>query len=202
MRTIPSSALLEELITIVQPGGKEEVASLLTYVRNLQSVSGIGEFRTVKMARTRAAALGLPATAPSEALELVASLTRVLEREQDAFLRTRLGLLRLVPEIQFPTETGVRMIVDTFEHELRQTAADEHTKQTKQDGGQGESCANKGKGKEKGKDKGKGKGKDTKGKQGKANVPPGSNSNAQDRQTGNPNPADANATRSKSLPPK
>ena len=75
-------------------------------------------------------------------------------------------------------------MVDTLEHELRQTAADEHTKQNKQDGGQGESYANKGKGTEKGKHKGTGKGKDTKGKQGEDNVPSGSNSNAQDRQPG------------------
>ena len=159
------------------------MASLLTYVRNLQSVSSAREtlevLRRWKMARTRAAALGL-----------LASLA-CLERKQDA-LRTRLSLLRSVPEIQFPTEAGVRMMVDTLEHELRQTAADEHTKQNKQDGGQGESYANKGKGTEKGKHKGTGKGKDTKGKQGEDNVPSGSNSNAQDRQPGNPNPADAN----------
>eukprot|EP00439_Symbiodinium_sp_Y106_P015395 s10409_g2.t1 len=103
----------------------------------------------------------------------LSSLTRTLERKLDS-LRTRLSIMKLAPEIQFPTENGVTMILNTLENELRQASADETVRLNKQQSNSEDvptAAKGKGKGKEadKGKGKGKGKGKESKGKQGKTN---------------------------------
>ena len=82
--------------------------------------------------------------------------------------------MKLAPEIQFPTENGVTMILNTLENELRQASADETVRLNKQQSNSEDvptAAKGKGKGKEadKGKGKGKGKGKESKGKQGKTN---------------------------------
>ena len=175
--TMTSLGLLEEVVTLVQPGGREEVASLLSYIRGLQPATSAKEaleiIRKWRTARARAAAFGLPATAPSEAMRSLSSLTRTLERKLDS-LRTRLSIMKLAPEIQFPTENGVTMILNTLENELRQASADETVRLNKQQSTSEDvptAAKGKGKGKEadKGKGKGKGKGKESKGKQGKTN---------------------------------
>ena len=177
--TMTSLGLLEEVVTLVQPGGREEVASLLSYIRGLQPATSAKEaleiIRKWRTARARAAALGLPATAPSEAMRSLSSLTRTLERKLDS-LRTRLSIMKLAPEIQFPTENGVTMILNTLENELRQASADETVRLNKQQAGSSEevptAAKGKGKGKEadKGRGKSKGKGKESKGKQGKTDA--------------------------------
>ena len=164
-----SFGLLEEVVTLVQPGGREEVASLLSYIRGLQPATSAKEaleiIRKWRTARARAAALGLPATAPSEAMRSLSSLTRPLEKKLDS-LCTRLSIMKLAH--------GVTMILNTLENELRQASADETVRLNKQQSTSEDvptAAKGKGKGKEadKGKGKGKGKGKESKGKQGKTN---------------------------------
>ena len=128
---ITSLSLLEELVHQVQPGGQEEVASLLRYMRNLDPVQSARDalecIRRWKLARLRAAALNLPSTAPSEAMRALCTLVKHIEKRSDS-LRTRMSLIKLSPDIQRPTELGVQMILETLDKELRQLAADEQLK--------------------------------------------------------------------------
>ena len=77
----------------------------------------------MKLARTRAATLGLPGIAPHE---LVASnaMTKKLESKQ-ASLATRPNLLRLSPEFIVPSEAGLNTLVATLETEARRMGAEE-----------------------------------------------------------------------------
>ena len=77
----------------------------------------------MKLARTRAATLGLPGIAPHE---LVASnaMTKKLESKQ-ARLATRPNLLRLSPEFIAPSEAGLNTLVATLETEARRMGAEE-----------------------------------------------------------------------------
>ena len=126
--SISSISLLEELVNVIQPGGKEEVAGLLRYVRNLDPVSSANE--ALETLRRWRIALNLPPAAPSEALKSLYSLIRNLERKHDA-LRTRMSLAKLAPQVQHPTEEGVTGIADMIEKGLRQAASDEQTKANK-----------------------------------------------------------------------
>eukprot|EP00439_Symbiodinium_sp_Y106_P037262 s4362_g4.t1 len=133
--TMTSLGLLEEVVTLVQPGGREEVASLLSYVTGLQ-----------------------PATSAKKALEII--------RLKLHSLRTRLSIMKLAPEVQFPIEKGLGMMLDTLENELRQASADETLRLNKRQSAS-EDVPTAAKGKGKGKEAGKTKGKESKGKQGK-----------------------------------
>ena len=66
--SITSNGLIEELVNLVQPVGKEEVAALLHYVCGLDPPSSAEEaletLRRWRNARARAAALNLPPGAP------------------------------------------------------------------------------------------------------------------------------------------
>ena len=158
---IRSVALLQELYHQVQPGGKEEQTSLTRFIRSLDPVSTAQEAVTVlrrwKLAKARVQALGLPEAAPFEMIKGLQTLVRNLERRHDS-LRTRLALARLTPAVQLGQPTGVDVLVEAIEMEVRQLAADEVTRGHQN---QGESVAAKGKGKGKGKGKDKGGDKST-----------------------------------------
>ena len=74
--------------------------------------------------------------------------------------------MKLAPEVQFPIEKGLGMMLDTLENELRQASADETLRLNKRQSAS-EDVPTAAKGKGKGKEAGKTKGKESKGKQGK-----------------------------------
>ncbi|CAE7772831.1 unnamed protein product [Symbiodinium necroappetens] len=111
----------------------------------------------MKLARTRAATLGLPGIAPHE---LVASnaMTKKLESKQ-ASSATRPNLLRLSPEFIVPSEAGLNTLVATLETEARRMGAEEDVR-TSRSGTGTEDYEYTVAAQLKGKGKGRGKGKE------------------------------------------
>ncbi|OLP99845.1 hypothetical protein AK812_SmicGene17531 [Symbiodinium microadriaticum] len=125
---VSSVRMLEGVFERFIPGGVEEKTSLYRFLRALPSASGfkdlLATLRRMKLARTRAATLGLPGIAPHELVASVNAMTKKLEGKH-ASLATRLNLLRLSPELIVPSEAGLNTLVATLETEARRMGAEE-----------------------------------------------------------------------------
>ena len=135
---IRSVRLIEEILLRVQPGGLEEQATLMRFVRGLQPAASAKEaldlIRRWKLAKQRIASLGLPEPACFEQLKGIGVLLGRLEKRHEQ-LRMRLALLRLQPEVQLGKPAAVETLLDNCDQQLRQIAADE----TSKEGGNNES---------------------------------------------------------------
>ena len=164
-RDIASLRLLEELYLCVRPGGLEEQQALVRFLRNVSPAASardaIDMLRRWRLAKSRVASLSLPEIPAYEQIKGIQAMIKTLEKRYDS-LRTRMSLVRILPDVQLGRPQGVVTLLDTVDAELRQLAADEMSRDlAKEDDS---SIVAKGKGKDKGgkgKDKGsKGKGKD------------------------------------------
>ncbi|OLP84290.1 Copia protein [Symbiodinium microadriaticum] len=168
-RDIASLRLLEELYLCVRPGGLEEQQTLVKFLRNVSPAAtardAIDMLRRWRLAKSRVASLSLPEIPAYEQIKGIQAMIKTLEKKYDS-LRTRMSLVRILPDVQLGRPQGVVTLLDTVETELRQLAADEMSRDLAKD--DDSSIAAKGKGKDKGgkgKDKGsKGKGKEKEGK--------------------------------------
>ena len=93
--------------------------------------------------------MALPEVPAYEQIKGILTLLKTLERKHDS-LRTRLSLAKIHPDIHLGKPSGVTLLLESVEQELRRLAADEVTKGHL---GQSDSTVAKGKG-----DKGSGKG--------------------------------------------
>ena len=173
-QTIRALELLEGILEQQQPGGHQEMKSLQSFIRHMDPAPTAKEaqesLRRWKLARTRAATLGLPAVAPFEELQALGSLVKTLERRTDTF-RTLLGLIRTRPEVVRPSPAGVTGMVQLIEQQLQLLCAEENIKRNRREA---DEMAQAAKGKTK---KGKGKGeKGNQGGKGEAKTNPGKTS--------------------------
>ena len=163
-QTIRALELLEGILEQQQPGGHQEMKSLQGFIRRMDPASTAKEaqeaLRWWKLARTRAATLGLPAVAPFEELQALGSLVKTLEKRTDTF-RTLLGLIRTRPEIVRPSPAGVTGMIQLIEQQLQILCAEENITRNRREADEFSQAA-------KGKTK-KGKGKGEKGNQGGKN---------------------------------
>ena len=153
--------MLEGVFERFIPGRVEETTSLYRFLGALPSASGfkdlLATLRRKKLARTRAAKLGLPGIAPQELVASMNAMTTTLEGKH-ASLATRLNLLRLSPELIVPSEAGLNTSVATLETEARRMGTEEDVRTSRSGTGTEDyqyTVAAQLKGKGKGREKGK-----------------------------------------------
>ncbi|OLQ15681.1 hypothetical protein AK812_SmicGene3 [Symbiodinium microadriaticum] len=123
----------------------------------LKQLDLLATLRRKKLARTRAAKLGLPGIAPQELVASMNAMTTTLEGKH-ASLATRLNLLRLSPELIVPSEAGLNTSVATLETEARRMGTEEDVRTSRSGTGTEDyqyTVAAQLKGKGKGREKGK-----------------------------------------------